>query len=77
MDQEHTAFINHPAKKASDPYTTEVLHPDGAFFALLCLFSWIIFLWLWVWNHKPRRRFDGIDKRRPRRWEVPSDYWRN
>ena len=56
MDQEHTAFINHPAKKASDPYTTEALHPDGAFFAVLCLFSWIIFFWLWAWNHKPKRR---------------------
>jgi hypothetical protein len=77
MDQEYTAFVNHPAKKPFDPYTTEVPHPDGAFFVLLCLFSWIIFIWLWAWNHKPRRRLSGIDKRRTQRWEVPSDYWRN
>jgi hypothetical protein len=37
------------------PYDTALLHPDGAFFVLLCLGSWALLLWLWAWNHKPRR----------------------
>lgn len=57
------------------PYTsTELLHPDGAFFCLLCVASWILFIWTWPWNHKPRKA--GKVSPRPSKWEMPSN-WRN
>jgi hypothetical protein len=57
------------------PYTkTALLHPDGAFFCLLCVASWILFLWIWAWNHKPRK--GGKLSPRASKWKMPSN-WRN
>jgi hypothetical protein len=68
---------------STSPFTTPILHPDGAFFCLLFVFSWVFFVTLWAWNHKPppRQREPRIgDKQRPRHWEIPrenSDNWKN
>jgi hypothetical protein len=77
MIEHYTLLASQFFNESSDPFTTPLLHPDGAFFALLCLFSWVLFLTLWAWNHKPQRRSDRNDRQRPRRREIPWDNWRN
>ena len=68
-----SSFIN----ESHNPYTTKLLHPDGAFFALLCLFSWVLFLTLWAWNHKPPKRTRSDDRqRRTQEWKIP-EHWKN
>jgi hypothetical protein len=69
--QSHTTV---PTATPYDPYATELLHPDGAFFCLLCVASWILFLWIWAWNHKPRK--GGKLSLRASKWKMPSN-WRN
>jgi hypothetical protein len=69
--QSHTTV---PTLTPYDPYTTELLHPDGAFFCLLCVASCILFLWIWAWNHKPRKT--GKLSPRASKWKMPSN-WRN
>ena len=68
------SYTSVPTPTPYDPYTTELLHPDGAFFCLLCVASWILFIWTWAWNHKPRKA-DKLSPR-PSKWEMPSN-WRN
>jgi hypothetical protein len=34
----------------------EGLHLDGIFFFMLFFWSWILFIFAWSWNHKPRRK---------------------
>jgi hypothetical protein len=77
MSPEQEFVLNHVVNTDVSPYTTELLHPDGAFFALLCLASWILFLWLWAWNHKPRARGEDFGRRRPKRREIPWESWKN
>jgi hypothetical protein len=50
------------------------LHIDGIFFAVLWVGSWVLFIWLWAWNHRPK----PLPKIAPRRveWQLPKD-WRN
>jgi hypothetical protein len=52
----HNAIIATPTPVPF--YEQEILpmHLDGVFFALLCLASWILFIFIWAWNHKPRRK---------------------
>jgi hypothetical protein len=68
------SYTSIPTPTPYDPYTTELLHPDGAFFCLLCVASWILFIWTWAWNHKPRKA--GKLSPPPSKWEMPSN-WRN
>ena len=51
------------------------MHWDGVFFALLCFGSWVLFIFVWAWNHKPRKRAKLSP--RPSKWEMPSNHWRN
>jgi hypothetical protein len=49
----------------------DVIHPDGAFFCLLCVASWVLFIWMWAWNHKPRRKpHKPLLPKEP--WETPT-----
>jgi hypothetical protein len=68
------SYTSIPTPTPYDPYTTELLHPDGAFFCLLCVASWILFIWTWAWNHKPRKARKLAA--RPSKWEMPAN-WRN
>jgi hypothetical protein len=63
-----------PTPTPYDPYTTELLHPDGAFFCLLCVASWILFFWIWAWNREPRKA-DKLSPR-PSKWKMPPN-WKN
>jgi hypothetical protein len=54
----------------NDPYA--VL---AAFFALLCFASWVLFIWLWAWNHKPGKS-SPKNSPKPQQWELPKN-WRN
>jgi hypothetical protein len=58
-------------------YDTAILHPDGAFFALLCLGSWMLFFWLWAWNHKPKRRARWDLRHMERQWKHDNEHWKN
>lgn len=67
--------------ESTSPFTTPILHPDGAFFCLLCVFSWVLFLAVWASNHKPpprERPARGNEKYRRRSREIPwGEHWRN
>jgi hypothetical protein len=48
-----------------------LLHWDGEFFCLLCVASWVLFIWMWAWNHKPRHKASKplLPKEE---WETPN-----
>jgi hypothetical protein len=54
----------------TDPYAV-----IAAFFALAFVFSWVLFIWLWAWNHKPRKS-SSAKSRKPEKWLLPNN-WRN
>ena len=51
------------------------MEPLLGLLVVLVLFFWAVFVWLWARKYEARRR--RLEKPRPKRWEVPSDYWRN
>lgn len=61
--------------ESTSPYTTALLHPDGAFFALLCLFSWCLFFVLWASTHKPRPPKPPPKTKLPKNFDLHN--WRN
>ena len=50
----------------------------AGFLFVACLASWVLFIWLWAWNHKPRQSVKVANKPEVRGWKMPSgDHWRN
>ena len=47
------------------------LHIDGIFFFLLWFGSWVLFISLWAWNHKPAPKTKIHPP--PSKWEMSSN----
>jgi hypothetical protein len=73
---EHHTTVGHPAPIPAyrDPYEPALLHWDGVFFCLLCFASWVLFFWLWAWNHKPGKTYK-VRHETPERFS--GKHWRN
>jgi hypothetical protein len=73
---EHRTTVGQPTPIPGyrDPNEPALLHWDGVFFCLLCFASWVLFFWLWAWNHKPGKTY----KVRPETLErFSGKHWRN
>lgn len=51
------------------------MEPLLGLLVVVVLVCWVLFVWGWARKYEARRR--RLAKPQPRRWELPSDYWRN